>query len=91
MLRGVLRRWIPALHLLAALAALAMGVLPLLGLPCERCGGGALSLALPWIGGTFYAGLAFLGWRRPGSAILAHAASLSVFVHADLPVESLSG
>lgn len=91
MLRGVtaLSPWVPALHAPAALVALAMGVLPLLGLPCERCGGGALSLALPWIGAVFYAGLAWTGRRRPSSPLLSHAVSLSVFVHADLMVESV--
>jgi hypothetical protein len=79
---------IPLVYALAALASLSMGVLPLLGLPCERCAGGALSLALPWIGGAFYAGLALLAKARPGAAFLAHAASFSVFVHAELLGES---
>jgi hypothetical protein len=81
-------RGIGALYALAAAASLSMAVLPLLGLPCERCTGGALSLALPWIGGGVYAALALLARVRPGAALLGHAASFTVFVHADLMGES---
>lgn len=83
-------RGIALVYAFAAAASLSMGVLPLLGLPCERCAGGALSLALPWIGGGVYAALALLALARPGAALLAHAASFTVFLHADLMGESFA-
>lgn len=87
--RPAVARGLAALYATAAVVALAMGALPLAGIPCEPCRGGALSRALPWIGGLLYAVLAVAAVRRPASALLVHAASLVVFVHADLTSESL--
>ncbi len=46
-------------------------------------------MALPWIGVLAYLALAALGARRPESAWLAPLVSLTVFIHADLMVESV--
>lgn len=74
---------------LAALGSLTLALGSLVGLRCESCHRGLLSLCLPWGGALFYSGLAVLAARRPHSKALALAPGFFLFAHACLVAEML--
>jgi hypothetical protein len=74
-------------YVLAAAGSLVLGLAPTLGLRCDACTGGLLSLSMPWIAAAFYSGLAFLSVRFRSSPLLSLAPGFFVFVHASLIVE----
>ena len=74
---------------LASFAALVIGVMPLVGLPCERCTGGLLAALLPWLGVVIYGALSGAAFRRPEAPWIGSGLAAAVFVHADLVVESI--
>lgn len=72
---------------LAAAGSLVLGLAPFLGLRCDACTGGLLSLSMPWIGAVFYSALAVIAARFRSSPVLSLAPGFFVFVHAGLIVE----
>jgi hypothetical protein len=83
------RRTLAILFTLAAGVAFVQGVAPLLGLNCETCSGGLLSIVLPWAGVAFYGSLAVLALRTPDSQWLSRFLGLYIFVHGSLMLESV--
>lgn len=83
------RKLLTALYVLAAAGSLYLGAAPHLGVPCDACKGGVLSLALPWAGLVFYGTLAVVAARAPLSRGLALAPGFYLFVHATLVTEMI--
>lgn len=77
------------LYALAAIVSAWLGVAPSFGVTCGVCTGGALSVALPWLGFAFYTLLSIVAATRPVSLILSLSPGCYLVVHGALVAEML--
>jgi len=87
----LLARLLGAAYGLAAGGCLFLVIAPRIGIRCDVCTGGLLSISLPWMGLAVYLILAGISFGLPRSRVLVLAPGFYLLVHAALLTEMLRG